>query len=229
METPSMAVTTTTRSSNGTRALRETPAVDPPRRRRARIPEVAIGLLLMVGFSLVAVLWHMNTTRREPALALAVDVQRGEEIGAGDLRVVYLASDDPIAHLPESAERDLVGRTAVANLEQGTLLTRSQLVARPVLEPDEGVVGLALDPGQFPAIGLVPGDHVNVVSATPLAEGAAPGGADGALAPNTSVYAIEELETEGRQFISLRMPEADANRVASAAELGPVRLVLVGQ
>lgn len=224
-----MAVTTATRSVNGTRALREAPAVDPPGRRGTRIPEVAVGVLLMVGFSLAAVLWHMNTTRREPALALAVDVQRGEEIGAGDLRVVYLASDDPIAHLPQSAERDLVGQTAAADLERGTLLTRSQLVARAVLEPDEGVVGLALDPGQFPAIGLVPGDRVNVVSATPAEDPPGSGGDDQVLAADTSVYAIEALETEGRQFISLRMPEADANRVASAAELGPVRLVLVGQ
>lgn len=224
-----MAVTTPTRSANGARVLREAPSVDPPGRRRTRIPEVAIGLLLMVGFSLGAVLWHLNTTRREPALALAADVQRGEVIRAGDLRVVYLASDDPIAHLPESAESDLVGRTAVADLEQGTLLTRSQVVAKAVLEPNEGVVGLALDPGQFPAIGLVPGDQVNVVSATPQEEGAGAEEDDGVLAADTSVYAIEELETDGRQFISLRMPEVDANRVASAAELGPVRLVLVGQ
>ena len=49
------------------------------------------------------------------------------------------------------------------------------------------------------------------------------------LASRAAVYAIDDLGTQGRRVVSIKLPEADANRVAAAAERGPVRLVLVGQ
>ena len=63
------------------------------------MPELVVGVALMVGFALAAVLWHMSATDKESALTLAGPVSRGHVIEAADLRVVYLASDDPIAHL----------------------------------------------------------------------------------------------------------------------------------
>ena len=50
-----------------------------------------------------------------------------------------------------------------------------------------------------------------------------------ALEAGYEVYAVEELGTQGRRFVSLKLPETDANRVAAAAERGRVRLVLVGR
>jgi hypothetical protein len=208
------------------------PGIEAPPRRRARLPEVALGVLLMVGFSLAAVLWHMSATERVPVLALAGEVARGEVIEPGDLLVVYLGADQPVAHLPRGAAGELVGRVAVADLPAGTVLTRSHVVARSPLGPGDGVVGLALDPGQFPAMGLVPGDVVNVVTAAPTGapdEAQAGEGSAGVLARRAEVYAVEPLGTQGRLFVSLRMPEAVANAVAAAAEGGPVRLVLVGR
>jgi hypothetical protein len=43
------------------------------------------------------------------------------------------------------------------------------------------------------------------------------------------VHAVEPLGTQGRQLVSLKMPEDVANRVAAAAERGSVRLVMVGE
>lgn len=223
-----MALTTPTNvSGNGSR-LRSEPTVEPAGRRRARLPELAIGLVLMVAFALGAVLWHMSATEKSPALALSSDVQRGEVIEASDLHVVYVASDDPIAHLPRDASAEVIGRVAVTDLVRGTLLTRGHVAARASLGADEGVVGLALDPGQFPTEGLLPGDLVNVVAAAP--EGQVDGaGSASVLARRAEVYAFDAIGTQGRQFVSLRMPEDVANRVAGAAERGPVRLVLVGR
>lgn len=221
-----MAVTAPTVSSDGARVRSDAPAVQPGGR-RARLPELAIGLALMVGFSLAAVLWHMNATDKDPVLALASDVERGQVIAPSDLRVVYVASDQPIAHLPRSATAELVGQVAVAELPAGTLLTRGHVVARTSLGPDDGVVGLALDPGQFPALGLLPGDLVNVV--TGGSEGSiGDDNVTGVLAERAEVFAVEPIGTQGRQFMSLKMSEGIANRVASAAERGLLRLVLVG-
>ena len=38
-----------------------------------------------------------NMTEHKKALALAAEVQRGDVVSRGDLRVVYVASDDPVA------------------------------------------------------------------------------------------------------------------------------------
>ena len=224
-----MAQTTVDRARcNGAGTVADEPRLEAPSSRRGRLPELAIGLVLMVGFALAAVLWHLSSTSKDAVLALAADVERGEVIDASDLRVVYLASDEPLSHLPESASATVVGRIATTDLEAGTLLTRSQVTERVALAPGDGVVGLALDPGQFPALGLAPGDRVNVVTATPSEGSDDDGEVSAVLAEDGEVFAVEDLGSQGRQFVSLRMSEADANRVASAAERGPVRLVLVG-
>lgn len=203
--------------------------VEPPPGRRARLPELAVGAALMVGFALAAVLWHMSSTQKEPALALAHAVRRGEAIDAADLRVVYLASDDPIARLGGGDAGSVVGRTAVSDMPAGTLLTRGSVAPRAVVGPGEGVVGLALDPGQVPAPELVPGDLVNVIAgpAGGAGEEQPEGGQLVLLASRAQVYAVEDLGTQGRKFVSLKLREANANGVAAAAHAGPVRLVLV--
>lgn len=221
-----MALTSPRLSSDGARVRPDTPSVEPSHRRRSRLPEMAIGVVLMVAFALGAVLWHMSATDKTPVLALASSVGRGEVIEPGDLRVVYVATDEPIAHLPRSASSELVGSVAVADLEEGTLLTRGHVVARASLGPEDGVVGLALDPGQFPALGLVPGDLVNVVAADGSSSA---DDSEAVLARRAEVYAVEEIGSQGRQFVSLRMPEEVANQVAAATERGPVRLVMVGR
>lgn len=221
-----MALTTPRLSGNGTGVRSDAPAIDTARR-RVRVPELTIGLVLMVGFALAAVLWHMSATDRTAVLALSTDVARGETVDADDLRVVYISSDDPIAYLPRAASADVIGRVAVADLPRGSLLTREHVADRSSLGADEGVVGLALDPGQYPAEGLLPGDLVNVVTSAP--EWGDPGLSGSVLARRAEVYAVEEVGTQGRRFVSVRMPEDVANRVAAAAERGPVRLVLVGR
>jgi hypothetical protein len=122
----------------------------------------------------------------------------------------------------------LVGLTAVSDLEAGTIVTPAHFVARSVLEPGEGVVGLALSPGEYPTLRLAAGDLVDVIrtesSAASEAE-ATDGGV--VLAERAEVFDIAELGSQGQRFVSLRMPEDAAADVARAAAQGRVRLVLV--
>jgi hypothetical protein len=215
--------TRTDASSNGHAhrgAVRDMAMEAAPTSRRARVPELLLGLALVVGFALAALVWHANSTQRDAALALATGVDRGETITADHLEVVYLGTDDAVARLDPVRSVDIIGRVAAADLEAGTLVTTSHVIDLPTLTPGEGVVGLALDPGQYPAGRLSPGDLVNVV---------VPGDGDTlVIAEAATVFSVEDLGGQGRRFISLQATEDDANRVAAAAESGPVRLVLVG-
>ncbi|MGH9156527.1 MAG: hypothetical protein ACRD1K_11980, partial [Acidimicrobiales bacterium] len=49
------------------------------------------------------------------------------------------------------------------------------------------------------------------------------------LASRAVVAGVTDLGTQGRKFVSVKLAEADANRVAAAAERGPLRLVLVAR
>ena len=135
------------------------------------MPELVVGVLVMSVFALGAVLWHLSAVDRSPALAVVGTVERGDVISSDDLRVVYVSSDDALARMGESQMTEVVGRVALVDLAPGTLVTRSVVADRPTLEEGEGIVGLSLDPGGYPDLGLAPGDKVATLvslSLTPL-------------------------------------------------------------
>lgn len=197
-------------------------SVAPPKG-RVRLPELAIGLFVMVGFALGAVLWHLNSVDKSPALAIAANVERGETITSGDIRIVYVASDDVLATLGEGQMSQVVGRVALVDLPPGALLTRDLVADAVAIEAGDGVAGLSLEPGQYPALGLAPGDIVNVVRGGEDATGES---TDAVIARGATVFAIEDLASD-RKLVSIKTTEADAEAVASTAGGGSLRLVLV--
>lgn len=200
--------------------------LEPPRR-RVQVPQLLIAVFLVAVSALAAVVLFSRAAAREPVLALANPVERGQVVTASDLMVVYVASDDPITSLPGEASSGLVGLTAVADLEAGTIVTPAHFAARSLLDSGEGVVGLALAPGEYPTPLLAPGDVVDVV----LTDGGtseAGAFASGPVVSSAEVFDVAELGTQGQRFISLRMPAEAAAEVARAAAAGGrVRLVLV--
>lgn len=199
--------------------------LEPPRR-KVEVPQLLVAVFLVAVSALVAVVLFSRAAAREPILALAESVERGQAISSSDLRVVYVATDDQIASLSGGAAGGLVGLTAVADLEEGTILTAAHLVARSLLDPGEGVVGLALAPGEYPTPLLAPGDIVDVVitddGSLPVEETP-----PNLVVSSAEVFAVAELGSQGQRFISLRMPTEAAAEVARAAAAGQVRLVLV--
>ena len=199
--------------------------LEPPRR-KVQVPQLLIAVFLVAISALVTVVLFSRAAAREPVLALAQPVERGQVVGSGDLMVVYVATDDPIATLSSEAASGLVGLTAVADLEAGTILTPAHFVSRSLLDAGEGVVGLALSPGEYPIPLLAPGDLVDVVLADPVSVEAGGAAADAVVA-SAEVFDVAELGTQGDRFVSLRMNAEAASEVARAAAAGRVRLVLV--
>lgn len=206
---------------SGAAGSRDLAVESPDGRHRVRVPELLVGAAITVAFALAAVLWHASSTERTPVVTAAVDLERGEVITASDLRVVHIGADDAVASVPAGRSSELIGRIASADIQADSLLTFGLVSDVPALAPGEGIVGLALDPGQYPAIRLAPGDVVSVV---------APGADEPlVLVEGAVVHAVEELGGQGRRLVSVRAPEDKILVVAAAAERGPLRIVLVGR
>jgi Flp pilus assembly protein CpaB len=200
--------------------------ISPPGR-RTRGPEVIVGLVVIIVFALGAVLLHLSAVDRTPALAVVGSVERGDTITAADVKVIYVSSDDALARLPGSQLTQVVGQVALVDLAPGTLLSRSVVADRPSLDPGEGVVGLPLEPGGYPSLGLAPGDRVSVIrTAEPAAVDGDGESAEVVLTRDATVFSVEELASD-RRLVSIVAPEGDAEAVAAASGSGSLRLVLV--
>ena len=211
----------TPESSNG-RGVAEQVDIRPPGR-RVRVPEIVVGVLVTVVFALGAVLWHLSAVEKVPALAADSQIKRGDVIDASDVRVVYVSSDDAVARLDSSQISRVAGRVALVDLAEGTLLTPSVVADAAAVKDGDGVVGLSLDPGAYPARGLATGDRVNVVRTADVADlDAKPT----LIARNATVFAIDELSSD-RLLVSILTSEGDADAVAADAGAGELRLVLV--
>ena len=228
-----MATTPTTRprpralasSSNGQGKVNAV-SIAPPGH-RVRGPELVVGLLVTVLFALGAVLWHLHAVDRSPALAVVGSVERGDTISAADIKIIYVSSDDALARLDGSQLSEVVGQVALVDLAPGTMLSRSVVADGPALDSGEGVVGLSLEPGGYPAMGIAPGDRVSVVrTAEPAAVAEGGETSEVVLSSDATVFAVEELASD-RLLVSIVAPEDDAEAVAAAAGTGSLRLVLV--
>jgi hypothetical protein len=196
--------------------------VSPPGQ-RVRVPEVVVGVLVTVVFALGAVLWHLSAVEKVPALAAATPIKRGTVIDASDIHVVYVSSDDAIAHLDSSQIRRLAGHVARVELGEGTVLTPSMVADAATVKAGDGVVGLALEPGAYPARRLATGDRVNVVRTADVADlDARPT----VIARDAIVFAVDEVSSD-RLLISILTREGDADAVAANAGAGGLRLVLL--
>jgi hypothetical protein len=211
--------------------------LDPPRpKRKARLPEIALGVLLIAGFGLAALWFQLASNQTTPVIALAGDVSRGDIIELTDLQLVFIETEDELNVLGEHESGVVVGRVALANMTAGTLITAEDVTSGAVIDAGQGVVGLELSAGEYPSLAMRAGDVVDVVL-TPVASevGALDGGRDAILARTRDQVLVERavgvevapVGTQGQVFASLVMSESEAALVSQAAALDRVRLIEV--
>lgn len=209
--------TTTTRSGSGGGTTGSRPRVQDlsvePRRRGWLSSELAIGVAVVGIFAIAGVLWHLSSLDRVAAVALTSPVARGEAIDTADLETVYVGDGGSLALLAPADTDQVVGSTAVADLPAGTLITESLVFDPTDVGADESVVGLSLEPGQYPVGDLAPGDEVAVVTSE-----------EGREVAQAQVFSVQDLASAERKLISLRASQEDADAVA-ALDPATVRLV----
>lgn len=191
---------------------------------RGRGPELTIGILIVAVFALAGTWFYANSTDHEAVLALRTPVDRGSVVTADDLQVVQISSDDALNVLGRDQASAVVGQIALSDLSPGTLITSDDVAASAAIEPGDGVVGLALDPGEYPTLSLRPGDLVRVVQV--------PGGtetdtADVVLAAEAEIVDVAPIGVQQQLFVSLAVDTSEADAIARAGARDRVGLIQV--
>jgi hypothetical protein len=203
--------------ANGSTA-REPALARPPRRVQTR--ELLLGIAVVAVFAVAGLLWHLSSLDKVPALATVRSLERGDTVTATDLKTVYLAGAGSLNLLSPEQSDQVVGRIAGMSLPAGTLVSEDLVLDGTAVGPEDGVVGLSLEPGQYPVLDLAPGDLVEVV----VSPSGATSPSSDAVVGRGEVLSVQDLTGGERKLISLRASRQTADAVAA---LDPTVLRLV--
>jgi SAF domain len=187
------------------------------------------GVLLVVLCALGGVLLFSSADERTEVLVAVRDLEAGQPISRGDLRIERLAVDGDIGSLSPADADAIVGLLPVGRIPAGTLLARGMLADEVPLAAGEMVFGAALDPGEAPLSGVqvgVPVELLDVPKANPNAtEKSAP--AEATVIGSGTVWAVEQLAS-GQLWISMRVPRDIGLTASEASQSDTLRVVLIG-
>lgn len=197
------------------------PALVTPRRQPKRLM-IAAGVLVVVIGALAAYWFSQSATERIDVVAMAKDVQWGEQIQADDLQRVEVVADPGVTPLPWSDATSLVGKYATSKLWAGTLISPSAVTGQRVLEAGHALVGLSVKAGQMPTSPLQPGDPVQLVTVPEQNSTDTPPGPVAA-----TVYRTSTEVSGGFVPVDVIVPQADAARLATVSAAGRIVIVLL--
>lgn len=193
-----------------------------------------LAVFVAIVAALVFLVWAGNLGDRSEVMAAARDVNAGDVLARGDLRVVRVAADSDVATVPAGDLEELVGKVAATPIFAGALITEDQVSTGAPLGEDEAIVGVLVKPGQAPLGSLRVGTTVQVVqTAEPSGVGES---APEVLSEEATVFAVSRPAPEdasaagvaGSVLVSLQVEKAASAAIVSAADAERIRLVVVG-
>ena len=119
--------------------------VEPLRRRRIRVPELAIGIFVIAAAIVVSIVLNTDDDKGTGVLALGRDLTRGELIEETDLSVVTLTADSDVALLSTDLSAQVIGMRAAVDIDAGTPLSSSHLIDTEPLSSRDAVIGVVVD------------------------------------------------------------------------------------
>jgi hypothetical protein len=185
-----------------------------------RLPEVVIGVLLVAGCALLALLWNQSNNATTTIVVSARPIARGATIAPEDLRGTEMAGETP-AMIAGSNARALLGQVALVDIAPDVPFSQSLLTEAAPLSPDEALTSMALAPGQL-SPDLAPNDLVRlVVTAVPDSAGVAP---SVLLADVATVWSVVPGPDGVLTIVTLRGPISLSSEVAAASKVLLVRI-----
>ena len=191
-------------------------------RKGVRIPEFAIGLLIVCICIIGAFMWQNSDATGTKVLVTSRALQRGHEIQASDLSSITLTSSDDIALLETSTATDIIGMRITTDIVAGTPLTPSQLISVRPLTTTEGLAGITVTKAQAPA-NLAAGDNVQVIAVDSQSDGT---NLTTSIVAKIQVWEISDPdELSGDRSVTLRIAITSANELIGHDELHLVKVV----
>ncbi len=185
---------------------------------RRRIPELAVGVVLVGLGAIGAMMLAGREAPRASVLVWANDVTRGQVVASSDLGVASLDVDVPVDVVNVAAASDVIGRTVAFDAGAGGFVNGALLAVGSVIPPDFAVVGLRLGAGRYPVSTLAAGDVVDLLTTEPMV-----GWENPVVVSGVEVFDVQWLGSGegGDALVSLLVPRTAAARVVAATEAGP--------
>ncbi len=137
-------------------------------KRHWRIPELAVGLVLMLGGALGAILLSRSGDSIVNVVGAAHDLRRGEKITREDLIAVETPLSMSNAFVADTQATSLIGQTVLVDIQASTPLTMSMFSDQQQLLPDEALTSAAIQQGNYP-VDLAVGDQVRLITVPDIA------------------------------------------------------------
>ncbi len=203
----------------------------PVRSRRRPAALLAAIALVVVGATVVAVAFeHAGALR--PVLATRTSLAAGSVVPGDALRVVDVHVPAGVPVEPPSAAGSIIGRRLANAVPAGALLSPGDLATGPAVEPGSALVGVAVQAGQLPSSGVLPGQAVDVVSTGGAGGQASPAGlppAGTVVVVGAQVVASAAGPPSGsiEAVVTLAVPSTEAATVAALSASDGAALVVV--
>ena len=190
-------------------------------KRRWRIPELAVGLVLMLGGALGAILLSRSGDSIVIVVGAAHDLQRGDKITPKDLVAVETSQSLAGLFITEAQASALIGQTALVDLRASTPLTVSMFSDQQQLLPNEALTSAAIQQGNYP-IDLAVGDQVRIVTVSDIAlnQNALPELFDQVV----TIWSLNKSENNDSALVTFRSLLDLSMAIAKAGEVHIVRV-----
>ena len=190
-------------------------------KRRWRIPELAVGLVLMLGGALGAILLSRSGDSIVIVVGAAHDLQRGDKITPQDLVAVETSQSLSGSFITEAQASALIGQTALVDLRASTPLTVSMFSDQQQLLPNEALTSAAIQQGNYP-IDLAVGDQVRIVTVPDIAlsQNAPPELFDQVV----TIWSLNKSENNDSALVTFRSSLDLSMAIAKAGEVHIVRV-----
>ncbi|MEP6296170.1 MAG: SAF domain-containing protein, partial [Ilumatobacter sp.] len=209
---------------------------DPPTRSKVGLPTappkarnttwIAAGLVLVVVAGIAASSLWRGLSDRVEVLVAADLIEAGQVITEADLTTASIAADENVRAISPDELSTLIGQVATGPIGAGSIVVPAQFVADVTGDEPTVILGAALQPGQYPIVGLLPGDRVRIIEVS---------GRDALIGEEAEPQEIavgEIVEVAGLQqadvyLVSLRINESASLLISERVQQGRISIALL--
>lgn len=191
--------------------------------KKKRVPEMALGLILVIGGAFGALMMYRSSTESVTVVASAHKLYRGQLISPSDLVATEIPSSAAHFFVRGAEAYSLVGKTIAVDVDDHVPLSTFIVTANIPLKSSEALTSASVEVGDYPSE-IAAGDLVRVVLAPEVT-----------MSATTPPRMFENIVT----VWSIRLPEEFSDKAVitlrgpldlaiAVAEAGRIHIVLVG-